>query len=94
MDVLIRLPQALAVDAAGQCEFIVDLQPGATLGDLLSLVQAEHPALGRRLCDETGAIRRFVNVYIDNDESRTLRGLATTIAAGSVILIAGSVAGG
>lgn len=94
MAVHVRLPQALAVDAAGQCEFIVDLNPGATLGDLLGLVRAEYPALGRRLCDETGAIRRFVNVYVDNDESRALQGLATPIAAGTVILIAGSVAGG
>ena len=55
----------------------IRIDDGAVLGDLLTLVRQAHPALGRRVCDETGAIRRFVNVYVGDDESRTLQGLQT-----------------
>ena len=94
MAVTVRLPQALAPDAAGAHELLLDLDPGATLADLLDLIRREYPSLGRRLCDETGAVRRFVNVYVDDDESRTLQGLSTPVPEGSVVLVAGSVAGG
>jgi len=94
MCVLVRLPQALADDAAGMTQLRLDVEPGATLRDLLAVLGARYPALGRRLCDETGQVRRFVNIYVGDDESRALNGLATPVPSGSVILVAGSVAGG
>jgi molybdopterin converting factor small subunit len=94
MTVMVRLPQALADDADGHRELAFELEPTASLADLLADVQARHPALGRRLCDETGAIRRFVNVYVGDDESRALKGLQTPVPPGAVVLVAGSVAGG
>ena len=75
-------------------ELDVDLAGDATLDDLLEQVREQYPALGRRVCDETGAIRRFVNVYVGDEESRTLQGLATPVPAGSVVFVVGSVAGG
>jgi molybdopterin converting factor small subunit len=94
MTVVVQLPQALAEDAGGHRELAFELAPSASLADLLADVQARHPALGRRLCDETGAIRRFVNVYVGEDESRALNGLQTPVPPGAVVLVAGSVAGG
>lgn len=94
MMVQIRLPQALAADAAGTRELAFDIAPDSTLGDLIAEVRGQYPALGRRLCDETGAIRRFVNVYVGEDESRALQGLRTPLPPGTVVLVAGSVAGG
>ncbi len=94
MTVTVRLPQALAPDAGGHTELAFDLAQGACLADLLGQVQQQYPALGRRLRDETGAIRRFVNVYVGDDESRALDGLQTPVPAGAVVLVAGSVAGG
>lgn len=94
MPVLVRLPQALAVDAAGETELPIELGAGGTLGDLMSALRAQYPALARRLCDETGELRRFVNAYVGSDESRALQGMATPIPEGTVILVAGSVAGG
>jgi molybdopterin converting factor small subunit len=44
--------------------------------------------------DETGAIRRFVNVYVGDDECRTLDGLGTTVRPGTVVYVIPSVAGG
>lgn len=94
MAVLVRLPQALAVDAGGARELSFDVDPETSLGVLLTAVSQQYPALGRRVCDETGEIRRFVNVYVGDDESRTLQGLQTPVPAGATIFIVGSVAGG
>ena len=94
MTVFIRVPQALAPDAAGSCDLALDLAPGSTLVDLMDLLRVQYPALARRLCDETGEVRRFVNIYIGDHESRTLQGLATPIPSDSMLLVAGSVAGG
>ena len=94
MVVHIRLPQALAMDAGGVVELSMEVVDGGTLADLLEELGARHPALTRRLCDETGRIRRFVNIYLDADESRGLRGLATPLHEGVRILVVGSVAGG
>lgn len=94
MPVTVRLPQALAGDAGGARELSVDLPGGGTLADLLDALRASHPALARRVCDETGAIRRFVNVYVGDDESRSLHGLRTPVPADATVFIVGSVAGG
>jgi molybdopterin converting factor small subunit len=50
--------------------------------------------LARRLRDETGALRRYVNIYVNGDEVRRLRGLETEVAAGQEVVIIQSVAGG
>ena len=94
MSVVVVLPQALVPDASGARELTFDVGADATLGDLLERVRREYPALARRLCDETGAIRRFVNVYVGDDESRRLQGLRTPVPPDTVVLVAGSVAGG
>jgi len=94
MTVHIRIPQALAGDVAGSSELTVDIVPGSTLGELLAVLRTRYPALARRLCDETGELRRFVNVYVGEHESRSLQGLATPLPAGALVLVAGSVAGG
>jgi molybdopterin converting factor small subunit len=94
MPVTLRLPQALAPDAGGQRIVVIDLERGSSLGDLLRQVRLAHPALGRRICDETGQIRRFVNVYVGDAESRALQGLRTPVPTDAVVMVVGSVAGG
>lgn len=94
MPVTLRLPQALAPDAGGQRTVVIDLAQGSSLGDLLQQVRLRHPALGRRICDETGRIRRFVNVYVGEVESRQLQGLGTPVPPDAVVMVVGSVAGG
>ena len=56
--------------------------PGGTLADLLDALADEHPPLERRIRDETGAVRRHVNVYVDGDDVRAGEGLATAVGAG------------
>ena len=93
MSVQVLLPGVLADLAGGSRHVDVDA-PVGTLGDLLDALAAEHPMLGRRIRDETGALRRFVNVYVDGDDVRFEGGLATEVKDGAVVQVLPSVAGG
>jgi molybdopterin converting factor small subunit len=65
-----------------------------TVGFLLDSLAGDYPVLARRLRDETGALRRYVNIYVNGDEVRRLQGLDTEVAAGQEVVIIQSVAGG
>jgi molybdopterin converting factor small subunit len=91
--VQVLLPGVLASLAGGAKH--LDVQPtGETLADLLDALAAEHPLLGRRIRDETGQVRRFVNVYVDGDDVRFQGGLATQVRDGAEVQVLPSVAGG
>ena len=93
MSVRILLPGVLA-DLADGCRHLeVDLPPG-TLAELLDALGALHPVLVRRLRDETGGVRRYVNVYVDGADVRGEQGLLTAVHAGAVVHVLPSVAGG
>ncbi|TFV52649.1 ubiquitin-like small modifier protein 1 [Blastococcus sp. TF02A_35] len=93
MSVQVVLPGVLA-DLAGGSKHL-ELDPdGRTLADLLDQLAARHPQLGRRIRDETGRVRRFVNVYVDGDDVRFSGGLATTVRDGAEVQVLPSVAGG
>jgi molybdopterin synthase sulfur carrier subunit len=85
------LPGALADLAGGAKHLTVD---GATVAEVLDRIEVAHPRLARRIRDETGAVRRFVNVYVDGDDVRFAQGLATPVADGAVVQVLPSVAGG
>ena len=93
MSVQVVLPGVLASLAGGEKYLAVD-PTGDTLGDLLDALAAEHPLLGRRIRDETGQVRRFVNVYVDGDDVRFEGGLATKVRDGAEVQVLPSVAGG
>ncbi|MGH8971150.1 MAG: dihydroxy-acid dehydratase, partial [Actinomycetes bacterium] len=94
MPVTVELPGVLREHAAGRTAIEVEVQVGTTVGALLDQVDREHPALGRRLRDEQGRLRRFVNVYVGDVDIRTGDGLATPLRDGDRMLILPSVAGG
>jgi molybdopterin synthase sulfur carrier subunit len=91
--VQVLLPGVLASLADGAKHLDVEPQ-GETLADLLDALAAEHPMLGRRIRDETGQVRRFVNVYVDGDDVRFQGGLATPVRDGAEVQVLPSVAGG
>jgi sulfur-carrier protein len=93
MTVEVVLPGVLADLAGGVKHLQVDV-PGDTVADLLDRLATDHPLLGRRIRDETGQVRRFVNVYVDGDDVRYQQGVATPIADGTVVQVLPSVAGG
>jgi molybdopterin synthase sulfur carrier subunit len=93
MAVEVVLPGVLA-DLAGGTKHLQVEPAGGTLADLLDTRAAVHPALARRIRDEAGAVRRFVNVYVDGDDVRYAGGLGTPVPDGAVVQVLPSVAGG
>ena len=90
----LRLPGSLAELAGGSRTLDLELPDGADVAGLLDAVAAQHPALVRRFRDETGAVRRFVNVYVGDTDIRHADGLATPVHDGDVVHVLPSVAGG
>jgi molybdopterin synthase sulfur carrier subunit len=91
--VTLRLPAVLADLVDGRRSLEVAPAP-PTLADLLDRVEVEAPSVVRRIRDETGALRRFVNVYVDGDDVRHLDGVATPLPRGATVHVLPSVAGG
>lgn len=88
------LPAALSAAAGGHRELERAAPAGLTAAGLLDALAADYPRLERRIRDEAGRLRRYVNVYVNGEELRTLDGLASPVPAGSEVLILQSVAGG
>jgi sulfur-carrier protein len=92
--VQVLLPRLLAECTGGRTSMVLDVPAPATVRALLDVLAAEHPVFGRRVRDETGALRRHVNVYVDGEEVRRLAGLATPVPADAEVMVVQSVAGG
>ena len=92
MSAEVVLPGVLADLAGGAKHLTVD--GGGTLADVLDRLDVQHPLLGRRIRDETGAVRRFVNVYVDGDDVRFNGCLETPVRDGAEVQVLPSVAGG
>jgi molybdopterin synthase sulfur carrier subunit len=93
-EISVLLPSVLQPLAGGQSSLTAPADGAVTVEWLLDSVAAGYPALLRRLRDETGTIRRYVNIYVNGNEIRRLQGLATEVAPGQEVLILQSVAGG
>lgn len=89
--VTVHLPAGLSARTAGKRTFLVT---GATLRDVVDALDLACPGLRFDLCQETGDLRQFVNVFVGGRNVRHLHGLATLIPAGVTIHILPSVAGG
>ncbi len=93
MHVRVRLPTQLRNLAAGASSVVVDSMP-ATVSSVLDSLAATHPALERRVRNETGRTRVHVNLFVDDDNIRDLDGVDTTIADGSDLSIILAISGG
>jgi molybdopterin synthase sulfur carrier subunit len=91
VSIKVRIPTQLRPLAGGQREVAVE---GSTVGEALKALDAAHPGFQDRLFDETGTLRRFVNVFVDEEDVRFLTGLETEVRAGQVISVVPAVAGG
>ncbi|MFI5713140.1 ubiquitin-like small modifier protein 1 [Kribbella sp. NPDC051620] len=94
MSVAVKLPTVLRPFAGGVERVEVDVSGEATVASVFAALEAEHPALRRRLTDDQGALRRHVNVFLGNDNIRDLNALDTNLSDGDELLILPSVAGG
>ena len=91
MAVTIKLPTQLRPAAGNATEAHVD---GATVGAALHALYTQHGELRERISDESGDLRRFVNVYLGGEDIRFLDGLDTPVADGDELTILPAVAGG
>jgi molybdopterin converting factor small subunit len=91
MAVTIKLPTQLRDAAGGAVSAHVH---GATVGEALDALYAEHGELKARLADDDGGLRRFVNVFLAGEDIRFLDGLETPVPDGAELTILPAVAGG
>ncbi len=91
MSVTVRIPTPLRKLTGGSDEITVD---GTTVGDVIESLESAHPGLKERICDDAGEIRRFVNVYVNDEDVRFLEGRATALKDGDELSIVPAIAGG
>jgi molybdopterin synthase sulfur carrier subunit len=91
MAVTVRIPTTMRPLTGGEKQ--VPVSPG-TLADVVRELEAAHPGMGDRLLDDDGGLRKFVNVFVDDDDVRYLDGLDTKVADGITVSIIPAVAGG
>ena len=91
MSASVRIPTILRTYTGGAGEVPAE---GATLAEVLASLEANHPGIRARILDDTGALRRFVNVYVGDEDVRFAGGLEAEVAEGARISIIPAVAGG
>jgi sulfur-carrier protein len=90
MSTIVRIPTPLRALTGGNDEIAAD---GRTVGELIDNLEKNHPGLRDRLLDEKG-VRRFVNIYIGEEDIRFLEGLKTELKSGDTVSIVPAIAGG
>ena len=91
MSITVRIPTQLRQLTGGQGEVLVE---AATVGEALRALDSTNPGFGERIFDDAGALRRFVNIFLADEDVRFLEGVDTPVADGAVISIVPAVAGG
>jgi molybdopterin synthase sulfur carrier subunit len=91
MNIQVRIPAPLRKLT---CDQEVVPAEGATIGEILTNLDKAFPGLIERICDEQGNVRRFVNIFVNDEDIRFLEEKATTVKDGDEISIVPAIAGG
>ena len=91
MAVTVRIPTQLRTLTGGASEVTVE---SGKLSEIIAGLESAHPGIAERVLDEDGKIRRFVNVFVAEEDVRFLDGLDTAVTDGQVVSIVPAVAGG
>lgn len=91
MAVKVRIPTPLQKLTHNQAEVACE---GNSIDEILSDLERQHPGVKERLCDAEGKLRRFVNIYVNEEDIRFLQGQETKLKAGDDISIIPAIAGG
>lgn len=94
MQVRIQLHGALRDPAGGQDRLAVALPEGATVSELLDALASTWPGVERRIRDETGAVRRHVNLFVDAEQLKSRGGVGSRLHDGAELLVLPAVSGG
>jgi MoaD family protein len=87
----VRIPTPLRKYTQGQEEVTA---AGKTVGELIGDLEAKYPGIKERICDEKGALRRFVNVFVKDEDVRFQKNLDTPVADADEVSIVPAIAGG
>lgn len=87
----VRIPPPLRKYTAGAEDVSVE---GGTVRELLDALESAHPGIKERICDDKGAVRRFVNVFVADEDIRFLEELDTPVQANDEVSIIPAIAGG
>lgn len=90
MSVTVRIPDSLRALTAGAAEVSAE---ASSVAELFERLEARHPGFRSRVLDDRG-VRRFVNVYVNEEDVRFSQGLATPLRAGDVVSVVPAIAGG
>ena len=90
----IEVPSVLAAALGGNRRLEAHMPVGSSVRNLLDELDEAYPLFARRVRDERGQVRRYVNIFIGPDNIRSLQGLESVLPAGSTVMIMQSVAGG
>ena len=90
METIVRIPAPLRTLTGGLDEVPAS---GGTVGEVIDDLEKRHPGVRERLLDEKG-VRRFINIYVGEEDVRFLEGLKTTLKSGDQISIVPAIAGG
>jgi sulfur-carrier protein len=91
VSVTVRIPAQLRTLSGGSGELALS---GSTVAEVLKDLDTSHPGFADRLFDESGSLRRFVNIFLADEDVRFLQGLDTSVADGQTLSIVPAVAGG
>jgi molybdopterin synthase sulfur carrier subunit len=91
MSVTVRIPTILRTYTGGVAEVPAE---GSTLAEVIEHLEGNHPGIRARVLDETGRLRRFINVYVNDDDVRMVGGLAAPTPSGASVSVIPAVAGG
>jgi molybdopterin converting factor small subunit len=91
VSVTVRVPTILRTYTGGAAEVTVE---GSTLAEVVAALDAGYPGIGGRVLDDEGRLRRFVNVYVGDEDVRFAQGLDTPTPDGSSVSVIPAVAGG
>jgi molybdopterin converting factor small subunit len=92
MPIVVRIPAQLRNLTGGEGE--ISLADQEDVGHLLETLRAEFPELGVRIFDESGDVRRFVNIFVADEDIRFAGGLKCPVQSGQTVSIVPAVAGG
>ena len=87
----VKIPPVLRASTGGEKEVTAE---GETVGEVLRALAAEHPGTEGQLFSDGGELNRYVNVYLNDEDVRVMRGLDTPVAPGDTVVILPAMAGG
>lgn len=91
MAIMVRIPTPLQKFTQNQSEVEVE---GGTVGEVIQRLDDSFPGVAERLCDNEGGIRKFINVYVNDEDIRFMDGAQTAVADGDELSIIPAIAGG